>query len=55
MKSMIRYYRKKVFILLLALLFFFTFLFVVALVNPNFNLIDIGLPNGVENIIIVVF
>ena len=52
---MLQRYRKKVFVLLCALLFMFAFIFIVSLKNSSFNFIDVGLPNGVENNIVAVF
>ena len=55
MITMIRHYRKKVFVLLFLLLLLLAFTFLVSLLNPSFNFIDLGLPNDLENKIIAVF
>lgn len=52
---MLQRYRKKVLVLLLWLLFLFAFTFIVSLLNPSFNFMDVGLSNEVENKIISLF
>ena len=52
---MLQHYRKKVFVLLFLLLLLFAFTFLVSLLNPSFNFIDVGLSNNLENEIIAVF
>ncbi len=48
------HYRKKIFFLLAILLFVFAALFLIALVNPNFHFFDIGIPDYVQNKVILV-
>jgi len=48
-------YRKKVFVLLCALLFLFGFIFIFSLLNPSFNFINVGLPSHLQNQITAVF
>ena len=52
---MLRYYKQKVFVLLILLLLLFALTFLVSLLNPSFNFIDVGLPNNIENEIIAAF
>ncbi|MEK6939775.1 MAG: hypothetical protein AABX31_03535 [Nanoarchaeota archaeon] len=52
---MLQHYRKKVFVLLGALLLLFAFLFIVSLLDPSFNFIEVGLPNHLQNRVIAVF
>ncbi len=52
---MIQKYREKIFILLSIFLFTFATLFVVSMISTTINLIDIGLPNDLENNIISFF
>ena len=52
---MLQHYRKKVFVLLFLLLLLFAFTFLVSLLNPSFNFIDVGLSNNLENKIIAMF
>lgn len=52
---MLRHYRQKVFVLLFLLLLLFALTFLVSLLNPSFNFIDVGMPNDLENKIIAVF
>ena len=52
---MIGYYKQKVFILLVILILILSGIFILALTNPSFNFIDIGLANETENVIIAFF
>lgn len=52
---MLRYYRQKVFVLLFFLLLLFAFTFLVSLINPSFNFIDVGLENTLENKVVSIF
>ncbi len=48
------HYRKKIFLLLAILLLIFALLFIIALVNPDFHFFDIGIPDYVQNKVILV-
>ena len=48
-------YKLKIFLLLVVLSLLFSIIFILALLNPNFNFIELGLPNGLENKIIAFF
>jgi len=52
---MVHPYRRKVFVILLILLFLFSFLFLVVVINPNFSLLEIGLPTPLLNMILGFF
>jgi len=48
-------YKLKIFLLLVILLLIFSAIFILALLNPEFNFMDLGLPNNIENKIIAIF
>ncbi len=55
MSAMRRYYRTKIFILLVVLLCIFSLMFIIALLNPEFVFFQIGLKNSVQNSVIAFF
>lgn len=52
---MLRHYKVKAFILLSLLLLLFAFAFIVSILNPSFNFIEVGLPTHLANKVISLF